>query len=209
MWTYCESGLCPEISFLFFQVHPAQAGPLVDHVTQAVARQAETGPEVGETDAPTKGVLDLYCGVGLFSLPLAGRGIPVAGVEWDPGAVKAAEENGAQARAAGQIPPRVPLSFERRNLEQPEVFPRLVKRHGPPRVVVLDPPRRGLPEGLTQAILAQGPERIVYVSCDGGTFARDAARLSARYHLTDLRGFDLFPQTHHLEVVGVFTLVPK
>ncbi|MFI5401243.1 MAG: class I SAM-dependent RNA methyltransferase, partial [SAR324 cluster bacterium] len=73
-----------------------------------------------------------------------------------------------------------------------------------PELVVLDPPRRGLGGALVKGLLAVRPGWIVYVSCDGGSFSRDAARLAERYALTELRGYDLFPQTHHLELVGVF-----
>ena len=70
--------------------------------------------------------------------------------------------------------------------------------------MILDPPRRGLPAGLIDSLRSARPPLLVYVSCDGGTFARDAARLAPDYALCSLRGYDLFPQTHHLEVVGVF-----
>jgi len=201
----------------FFQVNPAQVVPLVEHVVASVVGEPEgnaSGEDAADAtpaagDAGSGAVLDLYCGVGLFSLPLAGRGLTVAGVEWDAGAVDLAQRNAQAARRTKQIPSKGRLSFERRNLERPEVLPRLARKHGPLRAVVLDPPRRGLSADLIQALLKLAPPRIVYVSCDGGTFARDAARLAPRYRLDSLTAFDLFPQTHHLETVGVFTLVPE
>ena len=75
----------------------------------------------------------------------------------------------------------------------------------PPDVVILDPPRTGVsPEALSGA-LSWRPPKLVYVSCDPPTFARDTARILATgYQLTSLDGFDLFPNTPHVEVVGAF-----
>ncbi|MDH5751850.1 MAG: 23S rRNA (uracil(1939)-C(5))-methyltransferase RlmD [Deltaproteobacteria bacterium] len=193
----------------FFQVNPQQAELLAGYVTEAVTshydqlRLKNSGTEGAGT------VFDLYCGVGLFTLQMALQGLPVVGVEMDAGAVRAAEENLRELIAAKRIPRARGgghCVFERRNMEQPEVFPRLVKRYGTPGIVVVDPPRRGLSAELCQALLDSGPSLIAYVSCDGGTFSRDAARLAPRYRLDSLRGFDLFPQTHHLELAGLFRL---
>jgi tRNA/tmRNA/rRNA uracil-C5-methylase (TrmA/RlmC/RlmD family) len=72
--------------------------------------------------------------------------------------------------------------------------------------IVLDPPRTGLPTGTAEALAALHAPRIVYLSCDPATLARDAAALHASgYLLTSVRGFDLFPQTPHVETLAVFT----
>jgi tRNA/tmRNA/rRNA uracil-C5-methylase (TrmA/RlmC/RlmD family) len=79
----------------------------------------------------------------------------------------------------------------------------------PGDVVVLDPPRGGLAKGVADALIRRAPRRLVYVSCDAATFARDLALLGAgRYHLRDLRVFDLFPMTEHVELVAVLDLSP-
>ena len=77
----------------------------------------------------------------------------------------------------------------------------------PGDVVVLDPPRSGLAKGVAQALIRRAPRRIVYVSCDAATFSRDLAQLVAgQYHLRDLRVYDLFPMTEHVELVAVLDL---
>jgi tRNA/tmRNA/rRNA uracil-C5-methylase (TrmA/RlmC/RlmD family) len=76
-----------------------------------------------------------------------------------------------------------------------------------PTAVVLDPPRTGVEARVVEAIARMAPQRIVYVSCDPGTLARDLKRFGELgYRLEAIRGFDMFPQTHHVEVVA--TLLP-
>ena len=71
-------------------------------------------------------------------------------------------------------------------------------------VVIMDPPRTGLAKGVAQTLLRRGPRRIVYVSCDAATFARDLKELlDGGYALGDLRAFDLFPMTEHVELVAL------
>lgn len=181
----------------FFQVHPGLAhrlcGDVVDAVRDALADGAHPSREAA--------VFDLYGGAGLYALPLAAavdpRGLRVVCVDSDRAAVRAGEET---ARDSGLAH----CAFQAGNLEQPGVFEALCGRWGAPAAVILDPPRRGLPAGLIDSLRSARPPLLVYVSCDGGTFARDAARLAPDYALCSLRGYDLFPQTHHLEVVGVF-----
>ncbi len=204
----------------FFQVNLELAGTLVAHVVEQVqAALANAPPQDGPPQdglppaalpgAPPQGgpprdarpVYDLYGGVGLFALPLAERGRRVLGVDSDREGLRAAEES---ARALGLAGCR----FQRADLERAGALERLLAQHGPAAAVVCDPPRRGLAAPLVEALLAAAPPVIVYVSCDGGTFARDAARLAPAYDLTVLRGFDLFPQTHHLELVGTFRRKP-
>ena len=196
----------------FFQVNLDMAGTLVAHVVEQV-QAAPAAPDGAPTEAAggaladgaagaappgdPRPVYDLYGGVGLFALPLAERGRRVLGVDSDREGLRAAEES---ARALGLAGCR----FQRADLERAGALERLLAQHGPAAAVVCDPPRRGLAAPLVAALLAAAPPVIVYVSCDGGTFARDAARLAPAYELATLRGFDLFPQTHHLELVGTF-----
>jgi tRNA/tmRNA/rRNA uracil-C5-methylase (TrmA/RlmC/RlmD family) len=75
--------------------------------------------------------------------------------------------------------------------------------------VVVDPPRTGLGRDVVERIAALTPQRIVYVSCDPATLARDLAWLAERgYPLTELRAFDAFPMTHHVECVALLTRAP-
>lgn len=175
----------------FFQVHPAQASALAEYVVAEMLREVPP-----EDRAPR--LLDLFCGAGLFTLPLLARGYRALGAENSRPALEAARE---AAQAAGLAADFVPA-----DLDGPHALRKLMQRHGHPEGVVVDPPRRGLAARLAADLAAAAPAAIVYVSCDPGTFARDAARLAPKYELAALRGFDFFPQTHHLELVGTFRL---
>jgi tRNA/tmRNA/rRNA uracil-C5-methylase (TrmA/RlmC/RlmD family) len=161
----------------FWQVHPAAASTLAAVVLAALE------PRAGDC------ALDLYCGAGLFAGVLAeavGEGGTVVGVESDPAAVRDARHNlPAWARVhRGDVA----VVLRRGGLPQA-------------RLVVADPPRTG----LAREVIAQldGAERFAYVSCDPATLARDIALLAARgWTLADLRAFDAFPMTHHVECVA-------
>jgi 23S rRNA (uracil1939-C5)-methyltransferase len=181
----------------FFQVHPAQTEALAAHVVEQVRAHLPPGKPPGPR------LLDLYCGAGLFALPLLALGYRVAGADASGAAVRAAAQ---AAQAACGAPAPKEGGFVQADLERPEALRELLRRCGYPAGVVLDPPRRGLAARLAADLKAARPALLVYVSCDSGTFARDAARLASHYALAALRGFDLFPQTHHLELVGTFTL---
>jgi 23S rRNA (uracil1939-C5)-methyltransferase len=136
-------------------------------------------------------VLDLYAGVGLFALALAGRAERVLAVEHSAAAARDASFN---ARTAGIGNLRV----ERRRVEE-------MLRSGTAQRserVILDPPRTGAGEEVVAAVAARHPESVVYVSCDPTTLARDLRRFGALgYRPASIRGFDLFPDTYHLETV--------
>lgn len=186
----------------FFQVNPQGAAALTEHVVDTTATLYRQWLETAPVYENGKPIMDLFCGVGLFSLPLAARGLPLVGLEGDHDSVMAADDT-AEARQLKQC------AFRQGDLDRPETLGRLYGEYGAPSVVIVDPPRRGMSNVLSQWLLDTKPSAIVYVSCDGGTFARDAGRLSAHYQLETMRGFDLFPQTHHLEIVGVFRLLPE
>lgn len=152
--------------------------------------------EVVAAAAGSRCVLDLYCGAGNFSLPLAQSGATVLGIDQDERAIAAAR---ASARALG-LDDRA--SFIGRVADAGALAGLSVR----PDVVLLDPPRGGAAEVLP-AVLALRPRRIVYVSCDVATFARDAgAVVGAGWGFSSLRLVDLTPQTHRAEVLGVFEL---
>lgn len=197
----------------FFQVHPAMAERLTAHVLAAV-RAGIAGAH------PTAPIFDLFGGAGLFSLPLA-EAVAEAAVEpveesvaksaANPRRAIVCVDNERASLTAGEETARRTggagldnCHFQRADLEWAGALEKLKSRWGEPAAILCDPPRRGLPAALVEALREQGPPLLVYVSCDGGTFARDAARLAPAYEIASLRGFDLFPQTHHLEVVGVF-----
>jgi 23S rRNA (uracil1939-C5)-methyltransferase len=142
---------------------------------------------------PADGLLvDLYAGTGLFAvLAAATRRARVTAVEGDPTAAADLAANAAEC-------PDVEVRH------QPvEVF--LAQTHAPPAAAIVDPPRTGLTPEACQGVVRLRPRRIVYVSCDPATLARDSRRLAdAGYAMCRLDAFDLFPNTPHVEAVAVF-----
>ncbi|MGD8279373.1 MAG: hypothetical protein PVH00_15150, partial [Gemmatimonadota bacterium] len=141
---------------------------------------------VGERVGPADGlrITDAYCGIGVHGRRLAGRGARVTGIEMDPAAV-------AEARrlAAGS------MTFLEGRVEH-----RLAEML-PADVVILNPPRTGLHRDVSRALAQIAPRRIVYVSCDPATLARDLGRIGTAFRVVSVRCFDLFPQTAHVETV--------
>lgn len=130
---------------------------------------------------------DLYAGVGDTALALATAGATVQAVESDRRAVALAE-----GRGAGR-----PIEWVTGRAED-----RLGELRAP-EVVVTNPPRTGMDERVVAAISKAGPRRVLYISCDPATLARDIARLGTEYRLAAVRAFDLFPQTAHVETVAL------
>ena len=169
----------------FWQVHPAAA----DTLTEAVLAALE--PKPGDT------VLDLYCGAGLFAGAVAakvGSDGAVIGIEEDPAAVRDARHNLRDAPWA--------------QVRKGDVA-RVLRQRGLPRarLVVADPPRAGLAREVTGYLAGDsGAERFCYVSCDPATLARDLGLLlAAGWRLDELRAFDAFPMTHHVECVATLS----
>ena len=157
---------------VFEQVHPAMGDRVRAHAVAAL------GAVQG------RHVWDLYAGIGETTTALAGAGASVESVESDPRAVAEAEARGPTAvRHAGRAE-------------------RVVGRLRAPDLVITNPPRTGMDERVTAALGAAAPARIVYISCDPATLARDLTRLPG-FRLSSALAFDLFPQTAHVETVAV------
>lgn len=168
----------------FFQANTAVAGLLVEAVLAALALHGD------------EQVLDLYCGVGLFTVPAGQRCRAIWGVEENPAAVADALENTERAGVAATI---VEASVVEA-LQSDELASVAWD------AVIADPPRTGLEPGAVSALCALRPARIVYVSCEPATLARDARLLcDGGYRLHSVQPFDMFPQTHHVECVAIFT----
>jgi 23S rRNA (uracil1939-C5)-methyltransferase len=172
----------------FLQTHHAAGAALVEVVSDLV------GPTVGH-------LADLYAGVGVFGLSLMGRAERVTLVESSQSAVADARHNAARLSA-----PHVTTQHG----DAAELTPRLVAAADPPDVVVLDPPRAGCRPPVVEALAgAGGPRRIVYVSCNPVSLARDLAVLVAGgLRITDIVPVDMFPHTHHVEVVVALSRGP-
>ena len=158
-------------------------------------RFAIVGLTTAVIDAVPEGpVLDLYAGVGLFSVSLAAAGrAAVTAVEGDPVSSRDLLRNAA--------PLYDTLRVMRTSVEAFVAGP----AREAPQTLIVDPPRTGMSKEALEGIARIGAARIVYVSCDAPTMARDARRLlDAGYRLVSLRAFDLFPNTPHVETLGVF-----
>ena len=132
-------------------------------------------------------VWDLYGGIGDTAVLLADRGAHVVSVDADEKAIDWARRR----------PVPAPVRFIAGKAE--EVLPTLPE----PSAVVVNPPRSGLHRNVTLRLAGQPVGRLIYISCDPATLARDVYRLGVNYHVTDVRAFDLFPQTAHVETVVV------
>jgi tRNA/tmRNA/rRNA uracil-C5-methylase (TrmA/RlmC/RlmD family) len=168
----------------FWQVHPAAADTLAACVVELL------GPR------PAERAWDLYGGVGLFAAALAphldatGR---ITVVEADARAAGAAERN---------LRDLTTVTVVRRDVERALANPRWRSVD----LVVLDPPRSGAGRGVISAIAERSPRAVVYVACDPGALARDVRTFRGLgWRLATLRSFDLFPMTHHVESVALFT----
>jgi 23S rRNA (uracil1939-C5)-methyltransferase len=166
----------------FFQVSGLAAGALTSQVLEAARL---TG---------TERVLDLYCGVGTFTVPLARRARQVVGIETNAAAAGDAVHN---LRSNGCATARVIQG------QAEQVLPTLAK-DGPWELVVADPPRQGCSRRVLDAIAGMDVHRVIYVSCDPSTLARDLGLLvRAGFRCVTLQPIDLFPQTFHLETVAL------
>ena len=140
-----------------------------------------------------KVLLDLYCGAGTIGLSMAREAKRVIGAEIVPEAVENAKRNAA---ASGFI------NTEFICADAGEAAEALAKRGLKPDVIILDPPRKGCGEETLAACAEMSPERIVMISCNPATAARDCARLAELDYKTEkVRAFDLFPRTGHVECV--------
>lgn len=173
----------------FFQVNTAQAEKLVAFAVQQLGGHMG---EVGPSGLDGLAVADLYAGGGTFSIPLALAGASVCAVEAEGSSVRDL----------------------RRNAEYNQVWvdvvggdaARELPKLGHLDALVVDPPRAGLAPSVVKDIAAAAPEKVIYVSCNPATWARDVKRFSARgYELSAVQPVDLFPQTHHVEVASCFT----
>ncbi len=161
---------------------------------QAEALYALAADFAGLTGTET--LLDLYCGAGAIGLTLARRAGEVIGVETVASAVDDAWEN---ARRNGVTNAR----FLRADAAQAAA--QLAAQGLRPDVVVVDPPRKGLAPEAVEAVAAMAPPRLVYLSCDPATLARDVKALSPAYALTRVHAVDMFPRTSHVETAALLS----
>lgn len=179
-----------EISPLsFFQVNPLQ--------TEVLYNKALEYANLGENDT----VFDIYCGIGTISLFLAQKAKKVYGIEIVEDAIKDAKRN-------AKINNMDNVEFYVGKAE--EVVPKMYKEGKRANVVVVDPPRKGCDEKVLDTIISMQPDRVVYVSCNPSTLARDLAYLNERgYKCHEIQPVDMFPHSVHVECVVLMSRVEK
>jgi 23S rRNA (uracil1939-C5)-methyltransferase len=169
----------------FFQLNPSQTIKLYNEVKKAAAL---TG---------TEKVLDAYCGVGTIGLWLADHAAEIRGMDVIPESIDDAKKN---AKRHGFTNTKyVPGKAE-------EVLPKWVKKGWKPDCIVVDPPRTGLDSQLLQTILQVEAKKLIYVSCNPSTLAKDIQTLSTKYEVKYIQPVDMFPQTAHVECISQLIL---
>jgi 23S rRNA (uracil1939-C5)-methyltransferase len=163
----------------FFQVNTVMAGKMVEHLLANLPLSQSTT------------LLDVYCGVGLFSAFLAPQCKRVIGIEASPSACEDFAVNLDE--------------FDNVELYEAQAEAVIPHLEAEPDIVLVDPPRAGLDKAVVDGILRLSPRLIAYVSCDPSTLARDTARLvRGEYRLKQVAPFDMFPQTYHIESISLF-----
>ncbi|MBM3282056.1 MAG: 23S rRNA (uracil(1939)-C(5))-methyltransferase RlmD [Candidatus Diapherotrites archaeon] len=167
----------------FFQTNPRAAENAQKYVVELI-----------HAHNPKATILDLYCGVGLFSLPLAMKGHFVKGIELSKDSIIWARKN---AHNLGQEE----VSFEIADV--PIKLKEMEKSRETFETILFDPPRSGVSKKIWRRVLRQNPKQIVYVSCNPAALKRDLEWLSeyADYHIENARAFDFFPHSEHVEIV--------
>lgn len=173
----------------FFQINLAAANLLLEAFKTRFADES----------VPKRTVIDLYCGVGLFSIAAAQAGAQhVLGIEHNSGAIASARKNAAahKIHATFSCADTVSLKHEQ-----------LTKVPSTEMTLIVDPPREGLADDVIQTILSAPPKKLFYISCGPDTLMRDLKKLQAGgYHVDYVQLFDLFPRTPHFETLVELTL---
>ncbi|WP_285768832.1 23S rRNA (uracil(1939)-C(5))-methyltransferase RlmD [Peribacillus sp. SI8-4] len=169
----------------FFQLNPVQTVRMYDEVKKAAAL---TGKEK---------VVDAYCGVGTIGLWLSENAKEVRGMDVIKESIEDAKKNAKKHK-------RNNMHYETGKAEN--ILPRWIKEGWKPDMLVVDPPRTGCDQALLQTIMKAKPKKIVYVSCNPSTLAKDLQELSVFYEVQSIQPVDMFPQTSHVECVSQLIL---
>jgi 23S rRNA (uracil1939-C5)-methyltransferase len=190
---YGNGYITDHIADFSFNIHPTT-------FFQTNTLQAEKLFQLAVDLADIKGgtVYDLYCGVGTISLFASKKAERVVGIELNPQSIQNAVINAKNNHIDHAF-------FELGDAK--EVFsPALFDKYGKPDVLITDPPRAGMHPDVIEQIQQLNIPKMVYISCNSATMARDLKLLDATYHVQHLQPVDMFPQTYHVETVALLTL---
>lgn len=187
----------------FFQNNNSILPDFTDYIRQRIIPGLSLSDE---NEEPIKYLIDAYCGSGLFTITLSSLFSSSMGIDIAGASIASARENAA----ANKVSNASFMTADASKLFEQVTYP-------PEKtVVIIDPPRKGCDDAFLQQLLRFGPRRVVYVSCNVHTQARDVGVLvegvgDCRYEIESLQGFDFFPQTGHVEGVALLsrTTVPK
>jgi tRNA (uracil-5-)-methyltransferase len=205
----------------FFQNNNSVLVPLTSYVRDAIFLPTSSTSTSTASPPPTH-LVDAYCGAGLFALTLAPNFTKIAGIELSADSIRFATHNATlNNRCFETAHQKKEISFRAGDAAQ--IFSAVADFPPERTALVVDPPRKGCDEAFLRQLLEFGPQTVVYVSCNVHTQARDVGQILSwsaeqaatgtgkregrRYVLESLRGFDLFPQTAHVESVAVLRLV--
>ena len=182
---------------------PVRLGPLSFYQVNTLAAERLYGVAAQYAQlTPDDTLLDLYCGMGTIGLSMAGQCRELIGVEIVPEAIESAKANAARMGEAVAAKSRFFCA------DAGQAATQLAAEGLHPDIVMLDPPRKGCDEATLSAVVRMSPRRVVYVSCNPATAARDAAWLEQNgYHAEKVQPVDLFPRTKHCEAVILLTKV--
>ncbi|KAH7330701.1 S-adenosyl-L-methionine-dependent methyltransferase [Rhizoctonia solani] len=194
----------------FFQNNNSVLKPLTDYVRDAILHPIPFEGEGAVACLPPTHLVDTYCGSGLFSITLSPHFQVIAGIEISADSIAFAQRNAALNNI-----PTSKCTFRAGTASS--IFASVANGEFPPErtAVVIDPPRKGCDEPFIEQLVSFLPATLVYVSCNVHTQARDVgsilrktqgAEVGRRYRIESIRGFDLFPQTAHVESVAVLRL---
>jgi len=191
---YGESFITENIDHILLQVGPKSFLQTNSYQSELLYRSISEMAEIQKDDI----VYDLFCGVGSIGLYVAGRAGKVIGIE-------AISESVTEAEINKEINGISNISFVTGLVEK--VFtPDFISEHGKAGIVILDPPRSGLHPSTIETLLVTKVEKIIYVSCNPSTQARDIALLSSLYDLKTIQPVDMFPQTTHVENIALMKI---
>ena len=180
---------------------PVRLGPLSFYQVNTLAAERLYGVAAQYAQlTPDDTLLDLYCGMGTIGLSMAEQCRELIGVEIVPEAIESAKANAARMGEAVAAKSRFFCA------DAGQAATQLAAEGLHPDIVMLDPPRKGCDEATLSAVVRMAPRRVVYVSCNPATAARDAAWLEKNgYHAEKVQPVDLFPRTKHVEAVLLLT----
>ncbi len=180
---------------------PVRLGPLSFYQVNTLAAERLYGVAAQYAQlTPDDALLDLYCGMGTIGLSMAEQCRELIGVEIVPEAIESAKANAARMGEAVAAKSRFFCA------DAGQAATQLAAEGLHPDIVMLDPPRKGCDEATLSAVVRMAPRRVVYVSCNPATAARDAAWLEQNgYHTEKVQPVDLFPRTKHCEAVLLLT----